>query len=200
MTKELFLQELRNKLKGLPKNDIEDRLSFYNEMIEDLKEEGFSEEEAINEIGSTDEIASKIIEETSFTKIIKEKVKPKRRLKPWEIVLLVLGFPLWFPLLIVGLILIMVALILVWSAVIVVYSIEASLIGAAISGTANTFVLLFEGNGLASLSYLGITLLSTGLAIFLFFGCKAATEYTFLLTKKIILSIKKALVGGGEGK
>ena len=73
MTKVNFLFELRDKLSGLPTEDIEERLNFYSEMIEDRMEEGLSEEDAVAAIGTTDEIAKQIISEIPFTKIAKEK-------------------------------------------------------------------------------------------------------------------------------
>ncbi len=133
MRKEQFIEELKVKLRGLPKEDIEDRLSFYSEMIDDRVEDGLSEEEAIQEIGTSDEIASKVIESTSLTKIVKEKVRLKRKLEAWEIVLIILGFPLWFPLLVMVLTFILVFTILLWSAVIVLWSVEGSLIVGAFS-------------------------------------------------------------------
>ena len=39
MTKQEFLAELRRGLSGLPQNDIEERLNFYSEMIDDRMEE-----------------------------------------------------------------------------------------------------------------------------------------------------------------
>lgn len=40
MNKQEFLTELRAKLSGLPTYDVEERLSFYGEMIDDRTEEG----------------------------------------------------------------------------------------------------------------------------------------------------------------
>ena len=47
MRKQEFLTELRKGLSGLPQDDIEERLSFYSEMIDDQIEEGLAEEEAV---------------------------------------------------------------------------------------------------------------------------------------------------------
>lgn len=47
MNKQEFLVKLRKGLSGLPKEDIEERLTFYSEMIDDRMEEGLSEEEAV---------------------------------------------------------------------------------------------------------------------------------------------------------
>ena len=45
MDKKAFLAQLRSQLSGLPQNDIEDRLIFYSEMIDDIMEEGITEED-----------------------------------------------------------------------------------------------------------------------------------------------------------
>ncbi|NMA04972.1 MAG: DUF1700 domain-containing protein [Acholeplasmataceae bacterium] len=200
MTKKEFLNELERKLKGLPKQDIEDRLSFYSEMIDDYIEDGLTIEEAINKIGSSDEIVSKIVNETSLTKIVKEKVKPKRKLETWEIVLIVISFPIWLPLLILFLTFVLVGFILLWSMVIVLWSVFGSLVGATASGLINTLVLLFSDKLVISLGALGISLLSAGGAIFLFLASVWATKYTFELTKKVILKIKLMINGGGREK
>ena len=48
MNKEEFIAELKDGLSGLPQNDIDERVLFYTEMIDDRMEEGMSEEEAIS--------------------------------------------------------------------------------------------------------------------------------------------------------
>ena len=52
MTKLQFLLALHDKLTGLPRDEVEERLNFYSEMIEDRMEDGLSEEEAVAAIGS----------------------------------------------------------------------------------------------------------------------------------------------------
>ncbi|MGI6359845.1 MAG: DUF1700 domain-containing protein [Acholeplasmatales bacterium] len=198
MTKKEFINELEKKMKGLPKEDIRDRLLFYNEMIDDYVEDGLTEEEAISKIGSSDEIVSKLIKETSLTKIVKEHVKPKRKLKVWEIALIIVTFPLWFPVLIFLLALILVGVILLWSMVIIAWSAFGSLVGAVISGLFSTLELLSNGNLVNSLGVLGFTLLLAGATIFLFFGAVWATKYTAELTKKVIQKIKLIIINRGK--
>ena len=53
-----FLEKLRNALFGLPNDDIEERIAFYNEMIDDKIEEGLSESQAVSEMGSIERIIS----------------------------------------------------------------------------------------------------------------------------------------------
>ena len=50
------------------------------------------------------------------------------------------------------------------------------------------------GNGIAGLLMTGAGIFGAGLAIFFFFGCKAATRGVVWLTKKIVLGLKKSLL------
>ena len=99
MNKSEFIAALEQKLKGLPREDAEQSIAFYEEMIQDRMEEGLSEEEATAAIGSVEEIAAQTLADIPLAKLVKEKVTPSRRFKAWEILLLVLGAPLWLPLL-----------------------------------------------------------------------------------------------------
>ena len=52
MKKQEFLNELRRQLRGLPQDEIDNRVSFYEEMINDMIDEGKTEDQAIIEIGT----------------------------------------------------------------------------------------------------------------------------------------------------
>ena len=124
MNKKEFLEELEKRLQALPKEEIQERLQFYSEAIDDRVEEGETEEQAIEEIGTLDEITWEIVKKTPLVTLVKEKVKPKRKMRAWEIVLLCVSFPIWLPLLITAMVLVLVGYILVWVLVIVTYSVE----------------------------------------------------------------------------
>ena len=196
MKKEQFLKELEGRLQGLPKKDLEERISFYGEMIDDRIDEGQSEEEAVAAIGTVDEVVAQITKETPLASLVKERMKPKRRLKAWEIVMLIVGFPLWFPLLLVFLILIFVAYLLIWVGVLVCYALELALAVTSVGSLVLFFAML--GSGAFELSYLGIAILAAGLAIFLLFGCIKITKPTCILAKKIVLWIKSWFIGKGD--
>lgn len=87
MNKQEFLSGLRKGLSGLPQDDIEERLTFYSEMLDDRVEEGLSEEEAVSALGSVEEIVGQAVADIPLAKVVKERIKPKRRLRAWEIVL-----------------------------------------------------------------------------------------------------------------
>ena len=200
MLKQEFLNTLKEKLSGLPQADIEERLTFYGEMIDDRMEEGLSEEEAVAQMGTVDEVVSQIVAETPLTKIVKEKIKPKRKMRAWEIVLLVLGFPLWFPLLITAFVLILVFFIVLWTLVICLWAIELALwtgaIGALV-GAVGFFITQWTILGIASL---GAALILAALSILLFFVCKAATVGTAKLAKGIVHGVKRLFVGKEKTK
>lgn len=195
MTKQEFVANLRAKLGGLPMQDVEDRISFYCEMIDDRIEEGRSEEEAVSAIGSVDEIVSQIIADIPLAKIAREKIKPKRRLWAWEIVLLVLGAPIWLSLLIAAIAVILSLYAALWSVIISLWSVFGALCGVAIGGAVSGAVSAVLGNTVTGIALLGCALLCAGLSVFAFFGCKAATKGTLWLTKKMALGIKKCFIG-----
>ena len=77
-------------------------MSFYSEMIDDRIEDGLSEEEAVAAVGPVEDIVGQVITETPLSTLVRERVRPKRRMKTWELVLLILGSPIWLSLMIAG--------------------------------------------------------------------------------------------------
>ncbi len=195
MLKQEFLNALKEGLKGLPEKDIEERLTFYGEMIDDRIEEGRTEEEAVKEIGTVDEVVQQIVAETPLAKIVKEKIKPKRKMRAWEIVLLILGFPLWFPLLVAAGAVVLALYVTLWSLVIALWAIEVAFIVSAVALMIGAIVLFASGHGTTGLFALGAALIFAALSIFLFFGCVAASKGTVLLAKKIVIGVKNLFVG-----
>lgn len=193
MKKQEFLSSLRSKLQGLPPSDIDERISFYSEMIDDRMDEGKSEEEAVSEIGNVDDVVMDIAKDTPLVKLVKEKMKPKRRIRPWEIVLLVLGFPLWFPLLITFFVLVLVFWIVIWVLAIVTYVLEAAFAATSVAGVV-AFAAYFL-NGQTNYTALGASVMCAGAAILMVFGCIGATKGCIALTKSIITGIKMLFIG-----
>ncbi len=195
MTKQEFLLQLRKGLKGLPQDDIEERLTFYNEMIEDRMEEGLSEEEAVSAVGAVDEIITQVVADTPLTKIAKERIKPKRRLKGWEIVLLALGSPVWLSLGIAAFAVILSLYISLWSVIISLWAVFASLAACSVGSVLTCVIFTVDGNCASGVAMLAAGVVCAGLSIFMFYGCKAATKGTLILTKKIAIWIKNCFRG-----
>ena len=194
MLKREFLDKLRSKLSGLPKTEIEERLSFYGEMIDDRIEEGLTEENAVAAIGPVDEIAAQIVADTPLVQLAKERIKPRQQLKAWEIVLLVLGSPIWLSL-VISAIAVAVSLYAAWWSVVgSLWAVFGSVVGVSVGGVISGMGTVFADGSLAGIALIGASLICAGISIFLYFGCKAATKGTVVLTKKIVLGIKQRLV------
>ncbi|MBE6608443.1 MAG: DUF1700 domain-containing protein [Ruminococcaceae bacterium] len=189
MNKKEFIASLRSGLKGLPQKEIEERVIFYSEMIDDRIEEGFSEADAVAFIGSVDTIISQIAPENQD---IKEK-KPKRKMGAWEIVLIVLGFPVWFSLLTA---VFSVAISLygaLWAVIISLWAVFASFVACGFAGIIAGITFIFVTNPLTGVAMIGAGITLIGLSIFTFFGCHIATKGALILIQKTAIAIKKAL-------
>lgn len=195
MNKQEFLAELKKGLHGLPQNDIEERLTFYSEMIDDRVEEGLTQEEAVSEIGTVDEIVSQIVTEIPLSKLVKEKVRTKRALRAWEIVLLTLGSPIWLSLLIAAFAVLLAVYISAWSVIVALWAAELSLAVSALGCILSFVIFAVQVNWLAGIAILGAAIALIGLSVFLFFGCKEATNGILFLSKKMILGIKSMFIG-----
>ena len=194
MNKQEFISELEKALAGLPKDDVLERLSFYGELIDDRVEDGLSEEEAVAEAGPVDELAKQILADIPLQKLVRERITGRRRMSAWEIVLLVLGFPLWFPLLVVALVLVLCAYVVIWALIVCLWAVFVSFIAGAVCGVAGGVIDFFRGYRREGVMIIGAGLLFAGLSVFMFFACRAATKGAAKLTKKIALGIKSLFV------
>lgn len=194
MTKEAFIEELRKGLSGLPAEEIEDSAAFYREMILDRMDAGLSEEEAVAELGSVSEAVSQIIADMPLKKIVKERVKRKRRLTAFEIVLLIVGSPLWLALLIVLAALILVLYAVIWAVAVVLWTLDISLAVGGLGGVAAGVVCFAWGQVPNGLFLLGAGLITAGLSVLLFFGCIGTTKGLARLTGRIAVGVKKLFI------
>lgn len=195
MNKQEFLDGLRKGLSGLPQADIEERLTFYGEMLDDRIEEGLSEEEAVAAAGSVNEIVRQTVADIPLAKIAKERIKPKRRLKAWEIVLLALGSPIWISLGVAAAAVIFALYVTVWSVIASFWSVFASLAVCAAAGVPMCVVFVAGDSGAAGIAVLSAGIVCAGLSVFMFFGCLQATKGILFLTKKFAIWLKNCFIG-----
>lgn len=192
MSKQEFLNELWKGLSGLPQEDIERSIDFYSEMIDDRIEEGLTEAQATAAIGSVKDIVSQILSETSPNRAVK--VKPNRTLKAWEVILLILGSPIWLPLLMAAVIVLMAFYIVIWSLVITMYAVDISLVVGGITGIFASVMYILRGNFVVCVLFAGASLICLGLSILLFFGFNQITKGILFVSKTIVLQIKSWIV------
>ena len=194
MTKQEFLMELRTGLSGLPQKDIEERLTFYSEMIEDRIEDGLSEEQAVLAVGTAKEIVAQTVAEIPLAKIAKERIKSNRRFKAWEIVLLALGSPIWLSLGIALVAVILSVYVSLWSVIISLWAAFVSLVASSFGGVMAGILFSIKDNLLTGIAVCGASIVCLGFSIFMFYGCKAASKGILILTKKIAILIKNCFI------
>ena len=174
MKKTEFLSLLRQKLDTLPPRDVEKTLEYYSEMIDDYIENGCTPEAAVAKMGRVEDVAAQILASPSSAKsagfdtpAMKKSPKRKGKNNAMPILLIILGFPLWFPLLIVAFSLLLTfAIVLITLAIVVPWSLVISFGASAIALLAATPVICV-GEGLAAmLITLGTALVLGALCIF----------------------------------
>lgn len=196
MNKREFLDALRKALYGLPDEDIGKSLDFYAEMIDDRIEDGLSEQEAVVAIGDPQEIAKQILSDISITKLVKQKIKPKRRLSVLEIALLILGSPIWLSLLIAAIAIVLSLYVSLWSVIISLYAVAISVAACSIAGVACFAIYMIAGRLAEGAFMLGVGLVCIGLAILMFFAFNQIAKGLLWASKKIWFLIKSCFIKG----
>lgn len=130
-----------------------------------------------------------------LAKITEERIKPKRRLKAWEIVLLSVGSPIWFSLGIAAAVVILSLYVSLWAVIISLWAVFVSFFACFIGGIVSGTIYAFYGNiQPVSIALIACGIVFAGLSIFSFYGCKAATKGILILTKKIAVWIKNCFI------
>ena len=202
MNKAEFLTDLRTRLEGLPEEEIKKSVDFYGEMIADRMDDGLSEEEAVAALGDIKDITGRILADVPLGKIVKEKVKKvqsRRGLKPWEIVLLVLGSPVWLPvtlsLAIVEVLLFLVFYLVFWIIILVFYLVDLCIALGGVAGIVYGIALMVKGMAAQGLMILGGGIFCGGLSIPFFFFCNIVAKGMINLSRMITRGIKSLFVG-----
>ena len=198
MTKQEFLKQLEVGLNGLPQEEIDERVVFYSEMIDDLIDEGLSEEDAVAKIGSVEEVVTQIVVDNHYSK--QSSATPKRKLRAWEIALLIIGAPVWGSLLITTVAVALSLYASLWAVIVSLWAVFVSLIACSLGGAVYGLVIICQGHALPGLAAIAAGIISAGLSIFGFFGCKAVTNCTVLFTKKTVLWVKSKFGKKGATK
>ena len=197
MTKREFLDALAKRLSELPTKEIEERLGFYEEMIDDRIEEGISEEEAVLSIGSLDQILDDISAEKGKSW---DKEKSKGKLKAWQIVLIAVGSPIWAALLISVAAVVISLYAVMWALVITLWAIFGASVGVAFGGLIIGVAYMCMGEVLLGIALIGAAITCAGLTVFAFVGSKEMTNITVMTPKLVVLGIKKVFKAKEETK
>lgn len=188
-----FLSALDERLEGLPDADRQASLDYYSEILDDLMESGMTEPDAVASLGSMDAIAEQILLDTPLPKLVKANMK-KRRMTGLEITLLIVGFPIWLPILISLFAVVLAVYISLWAVVISLYAADLAIAVVAPAGIFATVILFAQGQPAAALLFLGAALVCAGISILMFLGCNATAKGMWLLGKLILRGIKACFI------
>ena len=207
MTKKDYLTRLEEGLSGLSQEEISERLTFYQEMIDDRMEEVLSEEEAVAQIGPVVEIALPP-EETPARAAAAGSGEPASDRMPRpapaagqetpeqgkegrkKMLLLILGFPLWFPLLIAAAAVVFSLTVSLWAIVLALWAVFLAFTAGALIGLILGIWRLCQGDTPPGLAWTGAGLILAGLAVFLYYGCKAFTKAAAAVARKTGRSVR----------
>ena len=193
MNKQSYLEQIRRLLQRLPEEDRERSLAFYAESIDDRMEDGLSEEAAVASMESPEKAAETILMDMPIPKLVKARVK-ERRMGAAEILLLALGFPLWFPLLLTVLILGLTVYLLVWALVLALGAAVLALgLSAAALLVAGVYSIIKAAISLGVLNF-GAALVLTGLTVLLGFVLVWAGKLAVKLGKWMVRGLKALLI------
>ena len=197
MNKDQYLDGLKNGLRNIPTEEVNNIMEYYKEYFEDAGIE--NEQTVIAELGKPELVASKICADyvikdiESHNEPIKNVAQVKKGLSDiWIMILAICAFPIWFPLVIA------VAAV-VFSLVIAVFSIVFAFVVASIAIVGSGIFALIVGicvlfihmpTGLATL---GTACVAIGFG-FLFL---VATVWMGNLFKNLILRITKIRIKKG---
>lgn len=193
MNREIFLHQLRIRLSQLPEPEIEKRLEYYSELIEDMVEDGMSEEAAVASFGDVNQIAQGIMETTALSTLVKTTVKPKNGWSTAAVVFAIVGSPIWVPLLLAFMAVIASVYLVIWALIISIFAVVLSLGLLGIYLFFKSFWLL--GAGFPTVIYtIGCGLGLAGLCLLAFLGAKVAILGLIHLTGWIFIQIKSLFI------
>ena len=189
-----FLLALDKRLDVLSETDRRASLDYYSEILDDLVEGGMTETDAVASLGSVDAIAEEILMDIPLPKLVKAKMKGKKPLSGLEITLLIVGFPIWLPILISVFAVIFAVYISLWAVVISLYATDLALAASAPASLLCAVLLFIAGQPSAALLFLGAALALAGLAILLLFGCNATAKGMWKLCRLTLRGIKACFI------
>lgn len=183
MRKQEFLDKLKGNLWSMPEADKQRSADYYAEMIDDRMEDGLTEEEAVAAIGDLDEIVKQILQETPRPPAT---VKPKQQQKPdytktWLIILLIVGSPIWIPLVASVISVVVSVYASLWTVVVALYAVAVAVGAAAIGCFVGMFFML--GRPATAVVTLGASLLCAGIGILMVLLSNLAAKGMIALTK-----------------
>lgn len=184
------IKELRCK-KGLSQSELANKLNVVRQTVSKW-EKGLSLPDSamlVNIAMALDTSVSALLEvEDAIEQSLPTKSKV---LKTTQLILIIIGSPIWLSLVVAAAAIFFAAYAVMWSVIIALWSAEIYLIVCSLSGITSAVFFAFNGNIPIGFILFSAGLFCAGASIFLFFGCKGLTKGAFILTKNVIALIGK---------
>lgn len=191
MNKNEFLESLRYNLAQLSKDETEKTILYYDEMIDDMTEDGMTEEEAVESLGSAREISENILKDLPMSTLIVTNAKSKNT--TLFIVLAIAGFPIW----IAAASIIFAFYVTLWSLIAALYASTAAFYIGAIGCVAGGVLNCIFNSVPIGICAIGGAFVSLGLALLMTIACAAVTKGIIKTTSLTWRSIKSIFITKG---
>lgn len=186
MRKDDYLARLRVRLAQMDGEEREAQLAYYEELFQDMAEDGLSEEEIVARLGTPEVVAEELLAQMPMAELVKSRVRPRGGWTALTVVLLILGAPLWIPL-------VFTSLVLVGSFFLVLFSLVLALVvtvlALALGAVTLPFAVLFGGSAMPLLLALGFGLIGLGAlpfaALFIAWVCRGLRKLCVAAWRKI---------------
>lgn len=199
MNKAEFLRHLAQGLSQLPAAERQKSLEYYEEMIGDRMEEGMSEAEAVAALGDLAAIIEEIMYDQPLSALFKARmrVSRERRRGNWLLLLLILvSFPLWLPLL-AALLLLMLGLYLgLWALLVGLFVGLLGLALVAVAGVVGGIVYCLVAAFPPGLCLFGVALACGGLTLLLLAPLLLAAKALLRLARALLRKLKSLFING----
>jgi len=194
MNKAEFLALLKKELNGLPEDAVDSTIEYYSEILDDRIESGESEDEAVSSMESVEEIASRTMAEIPLSKLVRERVRPKKKIGALALTLIILGSPVWLSLGIVTVSVIISVYAALWSCVISLYAVFVSVAAVSVYALFSVVYSFIKLGAAQGVLWIGGALVCAGLSILLFVLSNLSVKAMVFLGKKMWFWIKSLFV------
>ena len=201
MNKEQYLERLKNSLRNIPAEEVENIICYYIEYFEDAGVE--NEQSVVEELGSPEILAAKVsadyvvkdietgkISDTTNANQVKTKIS-----NIWVIVVAICAFPIWLPVVITVAALLFAAVITILSLLFAIAVTGGAMMLAGIVSLIGGIILIFQHAPTALLS-IGTSLIFTGVGALIVW----LTVISIRATKKLLVRIAKKRIKKGVPK
>ena len=198
MKKAEFLTELEDRLSAIPEKEKAEAIAYYSDMIDEYMAGGRTEESALSGLARVDYIADQILADPTLpakkrnvhsqreSMYTKRNHLPLRRLRVWEILLVILFSPVILALVCVAFALILSFFLLCFALTVAVYALDFALAALSIAALLCAPIPSLLHTSLPGiLMLLGISLLCGGLSLLLWRGANRLAIHLMRLCKYI---------------